>query len=584
MIDPVLSLRGLSVTLHRDRAAIRAVDGVDLDLAPGGILALVGESGSGKSTLGMAVLGLLPPEARPVVEGSIRLAGEELVGRRDRVARELRRRAVRAVFQDALGALNPGMRVGAQMAEDAPDRAEALDWLARVDLPDPERIFASYPHQLSGGQRQRVLIAMAMSADPTLLIADEPTTALDVTVQGQVLALLRRLAREKGTSVIFVTHDLAVAATLADRVAVLYGGRLAEIGPTRGLLDAPAHPYTAGLLAARFDLDHDTARPLPTLPGEPQSGGGRPGCAFAPRCAMAEPACDVGPLPLGGVPQHAGRSACRRAAEVRPARNADLAPWPPAPRDDAVVLQFDAVGHDYRLPRALPFTRSATLPALRDVSFALRAGEALAVVGESGSGKSTLLRIAAGLLLPDTGRVTRAGGSPPQMIHQDAVASFTPWLTIGEQISERLRPLRLSAAEMTTRLDRALADAGLPGAAAAFPSELSGGQAQRAAIARAIVVPPQILLCDEPVSAMDVSLAAQTLNLVGAMRRRLGMAIVFVTHDLVAARIVADRILVMRAGRVVEEGPAARITRAPASDYARSLLAAMPRLAREDAV
>jgi peptide/nickel transport system ATP-binding protein len=426
MAEPVLSLRGLSVTLHRDRTAVRALDGVDIDLARGEILALVGESGSGKSTLGMAVLGLLPPEARPLVEGSIRLAGEELLGRRDRVARALRRRSVRAVFQDALGALNPSMRIGAQMAEDAPDQAEALDWLARVDLPDPARIFAAYPHQLSGGQRQRVLIAMAMSADPALLIADEPTTALDVTVQGQVLALLRRLARDRGTSVIFVTHDLAVAATLADRVAVLYGGRLAEVGPTRGVIDAPAHPYTAGLLAARFDLGHDTTRPLPTLHGEPQSGGGRPGCAFAPRCALAAPACDTGPLPLRGVSQHAGRSACRRAAEVRPARSADLAPWPPEQRDDTIVLEFDSVSHDYRLPRRHPFARSATLPALRDVSFVLRAGEALAVVGESGSGKSTLLRIAAGLILPDAGRVTRAGGSPPQMIHQDALASFTP--------------------------------------------------------------------------------------------------------------------------------------------------------------
>ena len=580
MSEPVLSLRGLSVTLHRDCHAVRALDSVDLDLAPGEILALVGESGSGKSTLGLAVQGLLPAEARPRLEGAIRLLGTDLGTLRPHAARSLRARHVRTVFQDALGALNPTMTVGAQMAEACADRAEARDWLARVDLPDTDRMMGAWPHQLSGGQRQRVGIAMAMAPGPALLIADEPTTALDVTVQAQILVLIRDLARARGTAVIFVTHDLAVAAELSERVAVLYAGRLAEVGPTKAVIHTPAHAYTAALLGTRFDFAADRTRPLPTISGEPPGGSTAPGCAFAPRCTLAEPGC-AAPAPLNAVAQHSGRSACRRADVVRTVTADTFAPWPVAPSAAGEpALRFEAVVKSFRLPATRFLAAARLVPAVRGVSLEVPKGGALAIVGESGSGKSTLLRLAAGLTRPDGGRVLRAAGAPPQMIHQDAAASFTPWLTVGEQIGERLRPLGLSRSERAERVATALAEAGLPGAESALPSELSGGQCQRAAIARAIVVPPKLLLCDEPVSAMDVSLAAQTLNLLGSLRRRLGMALVFVTHDLAAARIVADHIAVMRAGEIVEEGPVDALTTAPSTPYARSLLAAMPQLDR----
>ena len=575
MAEPVLSIRGLRVTLHRDGRPIRALDGIDLDLAAGEIVALVGESGSGKSTLGLAVQGLLAAEAAPRIEGSIRLEGRELLELRPAAARHLRAGAVRGVFQDALGALNPTMTVGAQMAEVVSDRAAARSWLARVELPDPDAALRAWPHQLSGGQQQRVLIAMAMAAQPRVLIADEPTTALDVTVQAQILTLIRDLARAQRTGVVFVTHDLAVAANLAERIAVLYAGRLAEVGPTEELIKRPAHAYTAALLSARFDLTADPKRPLPTLPGEPPVPGAAPGCAFAPRCPLAVRECDAGLPPIRPAPGHRGRTACLRAKDVRPLRQGDDAHWPSPEVSDTPVLTLDRVSKHYRTHGGL-FTARRFVAAVCDVTLSVPAGGSLAIVGESGSGKSTLLRLCAGLLLPDAGRVEVCGSGRLQMIHQDATASFTPWLTIGEQIAERLHTLRLSRADRAARVEAALASVGLPGAATALPGELSGGQCQRAAVARAIVVPPDLLLCDEPVSAMDVSLAAQALNLLGQLRRDLSMALVFVTHDIAAARLIGERIAVMCDGELVEEGPAEALVTRPSHPYTRALIEAMP--------
>ncbi|HVG46815.1 MAG TPA: ABC transporter ATP-binding protein, partial [Rubellimicrobium sp.] len=279
MTEPLLAIRDLRVTLHRDGIPNRVLDGVSFALAPGRITALVGESGSGKSTIGLAAQGLLPKEARPLVSGSIRLAGTEVIGARETALRDLRRRLVRTVPQDPLAALNPVMRVGRQLREGAASGERPEDWLPRVGIPDVRRVMQAWPHQLSGGQRQRVLIAMAMMSGAPLLIADEPTTALDVTVQAQILRLLRSLAEEQGTSVLFVTHDLGVASELADRIVVLYGGRVAEHGPAEPLLRSPRHPYSRALLAARFDLRADRARPLPVMAGDPPGPAAeRPGC------------------------------------------------------------------------------------------------------------------------------------------------------------------------------------------------------------------------------------------------------------------------------------------------------------------
>ena len=568
MTEPVLTVRELGVTLHRDGVPNRVLDDVAFDVTGGSITALVGESGSGKSTIGLAIQGLLARDAAPVVTGSIRLVRTEVVGASANVLRDLRRRLVRIVPQDPLSALNPVMRVGRQLHEGAASGQRPEDWLPRVGLTEVSRIMAAWPHELSGGQRQRLLIAMAMMAGAPLIVADEPTTALDVTVQAQILRLLRQLATEQGTAVLFVTHDLGVAAELADRIVVLYGGRVAEHGAAGEVLRQPRHPYSRALLAARFDLDADRARPLPVTQGDPPGPAAiRLGCAFAPRCAWAIGLChDVTP-PLT-MPDQAGvHVACHRTAEVQSATVTPAQPWIASPAQTKVAMSLTGV--------SLSFGKMAVL---HDVSLSVRKGEAVALVGISGSGKSTILRLAAGLLRPGAGQV-RVAGSRPQMVFQDAMSSLTPWLSIGEQLAERLRPLRLPGAQVRDRVAQALAQVGLPPAAArALPRELSGGQAQRVAVARAIVVPPDVLLCDEPISAMDVSLAAQTLNLLGQLRRDLGIAMVFVTHDLAAARIIADRIVVLARGRIVEDGPTEDVVAHPASTQARDLIAATPRL------
>jgi peptide/nickel transport system ATP-binding protein len=583
MTEPVLSIRDLSVVLSRDGRANLVLDRISFDAAPGEIIALVGESGSGKSTIGLALQGLLPRSSQPKVTGSISLDGVEIVGAREWHLRDARRRLVRAVSQDPMGALNPTMTIGRQMRESVDGEAPVLDWLARTGLPDPQRIADSFPHRLSGGQRQRVLIAMSMMAQPKLLIADEPTTALDVTIQAQILDLLRDLAREQQTAILFVTHDLSVAASLADRVLVLYAGRVAEIGAVRDVIARPAHPYSAGLLAARFDFSSDRLRPLPTLPVE----GSRPrigenACSYAHRCPIAADDCRTARPPLVPAAAHAGSVACLHAAGTADASRQSRIrePWPiQKVAVNAIALELFRVTKSFATgPRNFWGTR-APRPVLNGIDLVIKQGECVALVGESGSGKSTILRIAAGLLKPDEGEVSRVDKVPPQVVFQDAVSALTPWLSIGEQIGERLRPLGLDAATRRRRIGEALELVGLePGLMHALPSELSGGQCQRAVVARSVVVPPKLLLCDEPISAMDVSLAATTLNLLGDLRRRLDMAMLFVTHDLGAARIIADRIAVLQSGDLVEDGAPDQLIASPKAAYTRSLIAAMPTL------
>jgi peptide/nickel transport system ATP-binding protein len=574
--EPVVRVNDLAVTFRRDGKAIRALRGVSLDVVPGEILGLVGESGSGKSVLGLSMLGLLPGRPAPELDGAVTVAGVDMLHAPE-PERRAHRRHLGAVFQDPMTSLNPTMRVGQQIVEKAGSTAEAARLLDAVGVPEASRRMRAYPHELSGGLRQRVMIAMAVAGEPRLIVADEPTTALDVTVQAQILDLLRTLRDEIGCSLLFITHDLGVAGEIADRIAVLYGGRLAELGQPDTVLRAPSHPYTAGLLASRLDMASLRHRPLSTLAGEPPDPTDHPpGCAFAPRCTLAVPECDAGQPPL--VPTVGGLSACLRSTETATAMAA-AGTWP-EPADTGGRFALECVGITKSFPLgggALRRQRRERLQALRGVDLRVAPGECVALVGESGSGKSTLLRVIAGLLRPDDGDVALRAGGRPQMVFQDAGASLTPWIPVGELIGERLAEERLSAADRRARVEEVLGLVGLPADVARVrPRQLSGGQRQRVALARAIVVPPAVLLCDEPTSALDVSLAAVALNLLGRLRRELGMATLFVTHDLAAARVVADRIAVVYLGRIVEDVPADAVTDGARHPYTRTLLAAVP--------
>ncbi|MGO9027234.1 MAG: dipeptide ABC transporter ATP-binding protein [Acidimicrobiales bacterium] len=580
---PLVSVQDLHVGFERNGERISALRGVSLELKPGEILGLVGESGSGKSVLGLALLGLLPTRPNPTLSGSAVVCGTDMVTADAEQGRLVRKQHLGAVFQDPMTSLNPTMRVGRQVVEAAGSVDEAVRLLDAVGVPEPRRRLRAYPHELSGGLRQRVMIAMAIAGNPALVIADEPTTALDVTVQAQILELLATLRRELGTSFILVTHDLGVAAQVSDRIAVLYGGRLAEVGPAADLFEAPLHPYATGLLRSRLLLESDRGRPIVTLKGEPPDPRHHPpGCPFGPRCAHHADACDSALPPLIDVGFDGSRSvACVRLGRFTEAPVTELAAqWEAEPepgnRRPAVLVH----GAHKRFPVGSGL-RKQSLHALRGVDLAVDEGEAVALVGESGCGKSTLLRSIAGLQRIDEGSIEFGRGSRPQMVFQDAGASLTPWLTVGEQIGERLADGDLTRAERRSRVDEALGLVGLPvEVARAKPAQLSGGQRQRVALARATVVPPEILLCDEPTSALDVSLAATVLNLIGRLRRELGMAVLFVTHDLAAARMVGDRIAVMYLGRIVEVGRAEQLCADPVHPYTRALLDTVPELGR----
>jgi len=487
VIDPVLSVRKLSVSLRREGRPNTVLQDVALDVFPGEIVGVLGESGSGKSSLGAAILGLLPGASEPAVSGSIILSGAEIVGATAATLRDIRRNRVRLVSQDPISALNPTMSIRDQLRESAnlADR-DIEDWLEAVGVDQPKTILRRYPHRLSGGQRQRVVIAMAMMARPDLLVADEPTTALDYELQDRIVELVRSIVRRQGTSALFITHDLEAAARICDRIVVLRDGLVVESGATSQVLCQPNHPYTVSLVAARRAL-------------------------AAPQAVSA---------------------LVKKVA-------------PPALRMSGVSKGFEL--------RTSPTSRGQ-FEVLRDFELEVGEGECVGLLGVSGSGKSTVIRLAAGLLSPDRGRVERSGDLP-QIVFQDAVSSLTPWITIEEQVAERLRPLRLSASERRRRIDEAFELTGLElGLGSELPGRLSVGQCQRAALARTIIVPPRLLLCDEPTSSLDASLAISALDLIGSLRTRFNMAVLFVTHDLAVAGYVADRLSVLSGGRVVDEG------------------------------
>ena len=417
------------------------------------------------------------------------------------------------------------------------------------------------------------MLAMALAGNPKLVIADEPTTALDVTVQAQVLRLFCHVRDEFGCAMILITHDLAVAASIADRICVLYAGRVVELGQARHALSSPAHPYTAALLDARIALDADRSLQLPMLSGEPPDARvDPPGCAFTPRCPRAEKICAEQRPALKGTLRHAGLSACHFSDDAEIKHPLPRLEWPVASSSASGGVVVEDLRVAFSVSR--PFGRRSSIEVLRGVDLRVAPGESVSLVGESGSGKTTLLRVLAGLQQPASGRL-ELPGKRAQMVFQDAGASLTPWLSVGEMLEDRVR--NMAREHRRSRVLAVLARLGLPSEVVTFTArQLSGGQRQRVALARAVIEPPQLLLCDEPISALDASLAATVLNLLGELRRELGFSMVFVTHDLAAARLVADRIVVMTDGRLIEDGPAEQLIASPQHEYTRALLGAIP--------
>ncbi|MCX5385501.1 ABC transporter ATP-binding protein [Streptomyces sp. NBC_00083] len=535
--EPLVEVTDLGISF----GGVRAVDGLSFTLRPGAALGVVGESGSGKSASAYALLGLHRGTGARVT-GAVRVAGVDVGSASDAELRALRGGLAAMVFQDPLSSLDPYYTIGDQIAEvyrvhkggsRRAARARAVSVLDRVGIPDAARKSRARPHEFSGGMRQRALIAMALACEPRLLIADEPTTALDVTVQAQILDLLHDLRRETGLGLLLVTHDVGVAAESVSDVLVMRAGREVERGPVETVLTAPREPYTRALLAAVPQLS--PAQP----PAQPPAGPGHPASPARPAFEDERPSGANGVR--GGAP--AGRPV------------------------------IEALG----VSRAFGRGRAA-FRAVDDVTLTLHPGQTLGIVGESGSGKTTLGRMLVGLLEPSAGRVTRTGSV--QMVFQDPVSSLNPRRSIGESVADPLRAaggrdearIRARVAELLTRV-------GLdPDRYDGYPHEFSGGQRQRVGIARALAAEPRLIVCDEPVSALDVTTQAQVIALLGELQRELGLALVFIAHDLAVVRQVSDRVAVMRRGRIVEEGEADVVYGAPKDPYTRQLLAAVPSL------
>ncbi|MGW2326783.1 ABC transporter ATP-binding protein [Streptomyces sp. NPDC001700] len=590
LTSPLLDVRGLSVDFSApDGRTVHAVRDVDFTLERGETLAVVGESGSGKSTTALALTRMLPGTGR-ITAGSVLLDGTDLATATEEELRAVRGARIGTIFQDPMTSLNPVLTVRTQLDEvlrahrhgdRATRRARAEELLDLVGIPEPRRRLNDHPHQFSGGQRQRILIAMALAGEPDVLVADEPTTALDATVQEQILRLLATLNEETGTALLLITHNMGVVSRSCARALVMYGGTVVENGPTTDVLTRPRHPYTTGLLAAVPRLSSPSGTRLTGIPGTPPDLSlPLAGCAFAQRCASADEQCRTEAPPLvDGV-------ACWHHDETPPAKR----PEPAArttPEEGTPLLEATALRKEFRARRHAP------LVAVDDISLTLHAGETLGIVGESGSGKSTLARLLAHAHPADSGTIRlrgedvtrpsrtalRALRRQVQMVFQDPYASLNPRMTVGDIVGEPLlvHGLYPDRAARARRVAELLELVGLdPAVADRRPRAFSGGQRQRIGIARALAPEPSVLLCDEPVSALDVSVQAQIVNLLADLQRDLGLALLFIAHDLAVVRQVSHRIAVMHRGRIVETGPADELCAAPQHPYTSALLAAAP--------
>ena len=591
--QPLLEVEGLRIEARLGGAARTIVRSLALEVGAGETVGIVGESGSGKSLTARSLIGLLPRGVH--ARGAITFEGRDLLSLRERSLRRIRGRKIALLLQDPYTMLNPLLRIGTQIMETAPrgrGRDEPIRRLAEVGIHDP-RVAEQYPFQLSGGMQQRVAIAAALASDPELLIADEPSTALDVTTQMEILALLRSVQEGRGMGLVLITHDLRVAFSICQRIYVLYAGSVLEAAPGADLEREPLHPYTLGLLMSEPSVERrldELAAIEGTVPAPDEVAGG---CPFAPRCPWAMPECLAGDPPLREV-AHGRRSACVRIDDIRgeliEARRvqderASTRVEPVAKTSDSLI-RVEGLVKQYAGVRG-----GGEVAALKGVSIEVAEGESVGIVGESGSGKTTLARCLVGLETPTSGSVVIDGIEASdyrrldwstrrqlrrqvQMIFQDPYSSLNPVRTVGATLREALA---LGPDPGTTVTDL-LALVGLPGDyATRKPVALSGGERQRIALARSLALRPRVIVCDEPVSALDVSVQAQILNLFATLREELGLGYLFITHDLAVVRQVVERVYVLYRGEVVESGPVDRVLDAPTHPYTARLVASVPR-------
>jgi peptide/nickel transport system ATP-binding protein len=601
---PLLEISGLQTYFDTEEGTVKAVDGLSIRLEPGRTLGLVGESGSGKSVTSLSILRLLPDVGARIAGGKIAFLGRDLVQLPLREMRQLRGRDISMIFQEPGTSLNPVYRVGAQVMEAmllhqrisrAEARQKTIDLFREVGIPEPERHVDSFPHEMSGGQKQRVMIAMALSCGPKLLIADEPTTALDVTIQKQILELIRKLQVAHQMAVLFITHDLGVIAEVADDVAVMYRGKLVEYGPVLDIFRNPVHPYTKGLLACRPRLDLERRR-LPTVADYMQTTTAADGTV-----SIIEK-----PLTPERLKEIEGRGRGRRLHPQRELDRLGITLRPEAqsagtellPDTEQPLLKVEHLKVYYPIKTGLLRRVTGHVKAVDDVSFEVYRGQTLGLVGESGCGKTTTGRAILRLVPITDGRVEFEGADwralrgaelrkqrrKMQIVFQDPYSSLNPRLTVEEMLTEAMAVHRIGRTPQDRR-DRAAAlleEVGLPPEhLRRYPHEFSGGQRQRLGIARALAVEPEFLVCDESVSALDVSVQAQVLNLLKDLQERRGLTYIFISHDLSVVKFMADMMAVMNAGKIVEFGPSEQIYAQPQDDYTKRLIAAIPQVSLE---
>ena len=612
--DPIMQVRDLHVSFATEAGVCRAVRGVNFDLWRGRTLGIVGESGSGKSVTALSLIGLLDDNAK--VTGSIIMNGEELIGKTDEAMSEIRGERIAMVFQDPLSALTPMFTIGDQIAEGLithhPDMSKqqihdrCVELLDLVGIPQPEERLSSFPHQFSGGMRQRVMIAIAIANNPDVIIADEPTTALDVTIQAQILDVLAKAQKETGAAVVLITHDLGVVAGAADDILVMYAGRPVERASIDDVFQHPSMPYTMGLLGAVPKPHIAASQRLVPIQGNPPSLVDIPkGCPFSPRCPLATPECSLSEPNLEVVDANSGHLAsCRRLQEIidKNMKYTDVFPvpdllpadWADVPRDQRpVTLEVDHLVKHFPLTGGGMFRRTiGQVAAVDDVTFKIRQGETLALVGESGSGKSTTLMEIMNLMKPEDGRIVVLGHDLAelkkkaerkalrkdlQIIFQDPMSSLDPRMPIYDVLAEPLKVHKWSKEKINRRIGELMELVGLnPDYVDRFPAQFSGGQRQRISIARALATDPKVLLLDEPIASLDVSIQAGIINLLEDLQAKLKISYLFVAHDLAVIRHISDRVAVMYLGQVVELGETEDVFTHPRHPYTQALLSAIP--------